>query len=181
MGNKKSAYAQFRDGQWVLAAISLITAINLILAAFSLQLFFPCSAYLPRYLLSLAQKQQLPSEAAFAAGILLVLAYAVCVILSLRNDRIRCMRIGGILYAADSLLYLVLALPGIVSGGFRPSHVIEFLFRAFLLYELYQADRIFPDPARKNPRAESTRPARKAPPPPDPEEPEDEEDEGIQW
>lgn len=181
--SKKTPYAQFCDGQRILAVITAVTAINLILAAFSVGLVFPCSAYLPRFLLLQASKSEtLPAQAAFAGGILLILTYAVCFVLSTQSDRLRSMRFGFVLYAGDSLVYLLNILPEIASGGFRPSHIIELLFRFFLLYELYKADRVFLDPARKNPHVVvEDAPRRRREIEEEPTEPDDDEDEGIQW
>ncbi len=183
MGRKKHAYEQYRNGQWVLVTLTLVTAINLLLAAFSFGLFFPFSAYLPRYLLLYGRQAGgtwLPI--AICGCIFLWFLYLFCCLACRKSDRIRAIRIGFLLYTADSIIYFVLALPGILSGGFRSSHVIELLFRAWILYELYEADKVFHDPDRKTPQAsEPTQAASAKPDSPDGQTDEKDEDEGIQW
>lgn len=180
--SRKSPYESYRSGQGTLLGMTVITAVNLLLSAFSFRLFFPLSAWLPRDLLWRGKEAAAgsPLAAAFYAGCgVLFCCYVVFTFLSYGNDRFPAMRAAFLLYAADSLYYLVtVALPSITKDGFRLATIIEFLFRWFALVQLYRADSVFRDPERKNPRAKI-----KEPPAPEPDDDGDDEDddEGIQW
>lgn len=189
--NRKSPYESYRNGQWTLLGVTAVTAVNLLLALLlrssPIPLFFPFSAWIPRDFLLRGR------EAAGAAGsaaayafflgcALLFCAYILLTVCAYRSDRFPAIRTAFLLYAADTAYYFVLsALPGILRSGFSPASVIELLFRAFVLYQLYQADRVFLDPERKNPHAKAQEEL--TPPPEEEEDGEDEEDddEGIQW
>lgn len=185
MRKKKTPYVAYHDGQWTLWAIIVVTTVNLVLAAFSFGLFFPLSGWVPRLLLVQGVKSlaaQDPSGVWWVVGcVLLYLAYPVCAVLSYRSDRFPAMRAALVLYALDSAYFLlVVSLPQIASDGFRATHIIEFLFRGFAVLQFYNADRVFHDPARKDPSY------RLPPPPPkddagDADDPDDDEDQGIQW
>lgn len=185
MRKKKTPYVAYHDGQWALWAVIIVTTVNLTLAAFSFGLSFPLSALLPRLLLVNgvhALSAQDPTGVWWVAGcVLLYLAYPVCAVLSYRSDRFPAMRVAFALYALDSAYFLLVeSLPVIATDGFRATQIVELLFRGFAVLQFYGADRVFHDPARKDPSY------RLPPPPPkddegsdDPDDPSD--DEGIQW
>lgn len=187
MGSKdrKSPYETYRNGQWTLLGVTVITAINLLIAAFSFGLFFPLSAWIPRDLFLRAQGAGGTNPVFYFGSFLLFGCYALCVLFSYRSDRFPAMRAAFLLYAADTAYYFLLfALPGIMDDGFRTAYLIELLFRGFALYQFYHADGVFRDPGRKNPHVRSEAPSPKR----EEEKPEqndgddeDEEDEGIQW
>lgn len=186
--SRKSPYDSYRNGQWTLMGVTAVTAVNLLIAllfrSVAYPLFFPFSAWIPRdFLLRGREAAHGAAASAFFLGCgLLFCAYIVLAVCSYRSDRFPAIRAAFLLYAADTAYYFVLsALPVILKSGFGPANVIELLFRAFVLYELYQADGVFRDPERKNPHAKA--PEEIAPPPEEEEEEaeEDEEDEGIQW
>ena len=52
MGNNKSAYEAYRIGIWCLIGVCAVTAVNYLLAVFSMTLYFPFSAYIPRELIA---------------------------------------------------------------------------------------------------------------------------------
>lgn len=182
--SRKTPYESYRNGQWTLLGMTAITAVNLLLAAFSFGLFFPLSAWIPRDLLLRGHAAAGAASTAFyfSCG-LLFCCYAACTFLSYRKDRASAlaMRAALLLYAADTAYYFVLsALPTIVSSGFRPANVIELLFRGFALYQFYRADSVSRDPNRDNPHLRIEEPE-VSPEEEDDDDEEDEEDEGIQW
>ncbi len=185
MRKKKTPYTAYRDGQWTLWIILAVTAVNLVIAAFSFGLFFPLSAWVPRLLMVNgveAAAARNPAGPWWIAGcVVLYLAYLVCAVLSYRSDRFPAMRVALVLYALDSAYFLlVVALPVIATDGFRPTHIIEFLFRGFAVLQFYGADRAFHDPARKDPSYRLP-----VPPPKDDgdgdSQDDDDEDQGIPW
>lgn len=182
MGNKKSAYELYKNGEWTLMGVSIVTLINIILAATGFGLFFPFSATLPREIIVRAGEAGggLLSLALFGA-FAIVICYFACYFTAIKSDKFPAMRCGFVLYGLDSILYFIFEVSNIVDGGFRISHVIELAFRWFIIYTLYQADKVFPDPKRKNPNAEAKAKKKKKKPEPLPPAEDDEEDEGIQW
>lgn len=180
MGNKKSAYEIYKNGEWTMMGVCIVTAINILLSSLGFGLFFPFSASLPRRLIVSGREAGggLLSLALFGA-IVILFCYLACYIIAMRSDKLPAMRCGFVLYGLDTLIYFVLEFANIVDGGFRTSHVIELVFRWFILYTLFQADKVFYDPKRKNPNAKPALKKKKKPEPLPPED--DEEDEGIQW
>ena len=186
--NRKTPYESYRNGQWTLLGMTVITAVNLVLAMLLTSpspLFFPLSAWLPRELLLRGKAASGGLSATFFfGGGLLFCCFVFLAILSYRSDRFPAIRGAFLLYAADSAYYFAtFALPAILENGFRPAILIEFLFRGFALYQFYRAGVVFRDPNRKNPHLKAEEPP--APEPEeadnDPDEDEDEDDEGIQW
>ena len=179
MGKNKSAYESYRTGLWSLIGVCAVTAVNYILAVFGMTLYFPFSAYIPREIIV---RWGSGSGAAmiFMSSAALLLCYLVCVILAMRNSKLPCMKLAFALYVIDSGVYLVLVIPEIGRNGFNMMSAIEVLFRVYILYALYQADKVYFNPERKNPNAKPLEPPKKERPTPEDFD-DDEDDEGIQW
>ncbi len=180
MGRKKSAYEAYRTGLWSLIGLCAVTAINYLLAVFSMTLYFPFSAFLPRELISRWTTEGGSSASlAYAGAAMLLLCYLICVVLAMRDSKLPYMKLAFALYAIDSVIFLVLTIPRVGQNGFTMMSSIEALFRCYILYALYQADKVYLDPERKNPNAKPPEPPKKERP--KPEDFDDEDDEGIQW
>lgn len=178
MGRNKSAYESYRTGLWSLIGICAVTAVNYLLAVFGMTLYFPFSAYIPREMIARWGAED-GAAMIFVASAALLLCYLVCVILAMRNSKLPCMKLAFALYAIDSGVYLVLVIPQIGRNGFNMMSAIEVLFRVYILYALYQADKVYFNPERKNPNAKPLEPPKKERP--KPEDFDDDDDEGIQW
>lgn len=177
----KSPYELFRTGQWSLLGVLAVTAINIVLAAFSVSLYFPFSACIPRDLILWGAKAGGSWAPLGVVGAILVFfCFLACEILVLRQEKLPAFRLAFGLYAADSLVYLVFALPEITQHGFGIMSITEVLLRWFILTALYRADKVWLDPQRKNPAFRVEPPAKKEKPAPRPQD-DDDEDEGIQW
>ena len=178
MGSK-NAFELYKNGKSTLMGLSAVTAINVLLAIFGFDLFFPFSSCMPRELIARTRETEFYSLAVLGAIVLLVCIVALCII-AMRSDKFPAMRCSWVLYAIDTAVYFALAMPAIVTKGFSIAYIIELVFRWFILSTLYKADKVFYDPKRKNPNAVSKKATKKkiAPPPPTDDE---EEDEGIQW
>ena len=175
----KSAFELYKNGKSTLMGISAVTAINVLLALFGFDLFFPFSSALPREMIVRTRETGFYSLAVFGAVVLLLCFVALCII-SLTSDKFPAMRCSWVLYAIDSAAFFALSVPSIASKGFTIAYVIELAFRWFILSTLYKADKVFYDPKRKNPAAVPKKAQKKKPAPPPPPE-DEEEDEGIQW
>ena len=181
MGRHKSAYEAYRTGIWCLIGVCAVTAVNYLLAVFSMTLYFPFSAYIPRELINRwGSDGGAMTPAIFKAAAVLLLCYVFCVILAMRDSKLPCMKLAFALYAIDSGVYLVLVIPEIGRSGFNMMSAIEVLFRVYILYALYQADKVYFNPERKNPNAKPIEPPQKERPKPEDFDDED-DDEGIQW
>ena len=180
MGRKKSAYEAYRSGIWCLIGVCAVTAINYLLAVFSMTLYFPFSAFIPRELIrAWGMDGGSAAMPAYLGAAVLLLCYLVCVILAMRDSKLPCMKLALALYAIDSVVFLVLTIPRIGQNGFNMMSSIEVLFRVYILYALYQADKVHLHPERKNPNARPDEPPKRERP--KPEDFDDDEDEGIQW
>jgi hypothetical protein len=180
MGNR-SPYETYRTGHWSLLGIVAVTAINIVLASFSVTLYFPFSACIPRELILWGQTaggSWVPLTIVFAAAFFF--CYLACELLTLRQEKLPAFRLALALYALDSGVYLAFALPEITQNGFGIMSITEVLLRWFALAALYRADKVWNDPGRKNPTFRTEQPVKKEKTKPEPTE-EDEEDEGIQW
>ena len=176
----RSPYEAYRTGQWSLLGIVAVTAINIALAVFSVSLYFPFSACIPREMILWGQKaggSWIPVTVAFGAAFFF--CYLACERLALRQEKLPAFRLAFVLYALDSGVYLAFALPEITQNGFGIMSITEVLLRWFALAALYRADSVWTDPGRKNPSFRTEQPVKKEKPRPEPEE--DDEDEGIQW
>ncbi len=177
----RSPYDAYRNGQWSLLGILAITAINIVLAVFSVSLYFPFSACVPRELILWGNKAGGSwVSICLIAAVVFLFAFLACEILVLRQEKFPPFRLAFGLYALDSLVYLVFALPEITETGFGIMSITEVLLRWYALTALYRADKVWFDPQRKNPSYRADPPQKKEKEAPRPAEDED-EDEGIQW
>ncbi len=177
----RSPYELYRTGQWSLLGVLAVTAINIVLASFSVMLYFPFSAFLPRELILRGAKAGGSwAYLTIVMAAVIFFCFLACEILVLRQEKLPAFRLALGLYAADSLVYLVLALPEITEHGFGIMSITEVLLRWFVLASLYRADKVWFDPQRKNPSFRTEPPAKKEKPTPRPQD-DDDEDEGIQW
>ncbi len=178
----RSPYELFRTGQWSLLGVLAVTAINIILASFSVSLYFPFSACIPRELILWGQKAGGSwVAAAIAMACVFFFFFLACEIMVLRQEKLPAFRLALGIYALDSLVYLITALPEITEHGFGIMSITEVLLRWFILASLYRADQVWLDPRRKNPSFQAEAPRKKEKPAPRPQDDEDDEDEGIQW
>lgn len=177
----KTPYEAYRNGQWSLLGVLAVTAINIVLAIFSVSLYFPFSACIPRDVILWCNKAggSWVTLGVFAA-VLILLAFAVCEILVLRQEKFPAFCMAFALYAVDSLVYLVFALPEITKTGFGIMSITEVLLRWYILTALFRADKVWLDPHRNDPSYRAEPPVKKEKPAPRPRE-DDDEDEGIQW
>ena len=180
MRRRVSLKSRIANGRLVLLLVGAVTAVDLILKAFSVNLVFPCEIYLPLWMIMTGREDL--AGFGYALGILLsvffLLFFLFVTVGEKRGDRHPVpFRIGWVLTGADTVFYFVISVSSITTNGVTVSNLIEFAFHVFCVIVLYLADRAMSgkdgDPDREEDPPETKQEERKSGDDPD--------DEGIQW